>query len=199
MKFNAALVLTMILAAGAQASGYKIDGSHTTKGFKVRHLAFSNVRGHFKKFSGQGTYDEKTGKIGNLDVEIEANTVDTNEPDRDKHLRSEDFFHVEKYPKLQFKSTKIEYSGKKPKKIHGVLTMRGVSKPIILKIEEWGGLATDAWGNQRIAFEAAGTIDRRKFGLKWNKGLKKIGGLTVGNDVKLVLAIQGIKVDAKKM
>jgi polyisoprenoid-binding protein YceI len=124
--------------------------------------------------------------------------VDTNEADRDKHLKAEDFFFTEKYPNIQFKSTKVEYAGKIPKKIFGELTLRGVTKDIELSVDEWGGSAVDAWGNQRVAFEASGTIDRRNFGLVWNKATDKVKALTVGNDVKLELDVQGVEVVAEK-
>lgn len=189
------LALTFLFVGNAFAENFKLDESHTHLGFKIRHLGFSNVRGKFDKFQGTGTYVEKTGKLSNLKVTIQADSINTNEPDRDKHLRSPDFFDVAKFKELKFESTNIKYKGKKPSQIIGNLTIHGVTKTVTLDIEEWGGKAEDAWGNQRIAFEATGKIDRRDFGLTWNKGLKKVAGLTVGNDVTFVLEIQGIKVD----
>lgn len=189
------LIFTISLSNYAFAENFKLDESHTHLGFKIRHLGFSNVRGKFDKFQGTGTYVEKTGKLSNLKVTIQADSINTNEPDRDKHLRSPDFFDVAKFKELKFESTNIKYKGKKPSQIVGKLTIHGVTKTVTLDIEEWGGKAEDAWGNQRIAFEATGKIDRRDFGLTWNKGLKKVAGLTVGNDVTFVLEIQGIKVD----
>lgn len=188
-------VFTLTLGSFAFADSYKLDESHTHLGFKIRHLGFSNVRGQFDKFAGIGKYDEKTGKLYDLNVTIQANSINTNEPDRDKHLRSADFFDVEKFKELKFESTDIKYKGEKPTQIVGNLTLRGITKVVTLDIEEWGGKAEDAWGNQRIAFEATGKIDRRDFGLTWNKGLEKVAGLTVGNDVVFILEIQGIKID----
>ena len=189
------LISFLIFAQSSFAGNYKLDESHTHIGFKIRHLAFSNVRGKFKKFEGKGTYNDKTGKLLNLKVSIQANSIDTNEPDRDKHLRSSDLFDVNKFKELKFESTKIKYKGKNPTQILGNLTIHGITLPITLKVEEWGGTAEDAWGNSRLAFEAKAKIDRTKFGLTWNKGLKKVAGLMVGNEVTLILEIQGMKVE----
>jgi len=189
------LIFSLTLGGLAFADSFKLDESHTHLGFKIRHLGFSNVRGKFDKFQGTGKYDEKTGKLSDLKVNIQADSINTNEPDRDKHLRSPDFFDVVKFKELKFESTNIKYNGKKPSQITGKLTIHGITKTVTLDIEEWGGKAEDAWGNQRIAFEATGKIDRRDFGLTWNKGLKKVAGLTVGNDVSFILEIQGIKID----
>lgn len=188
-------IFTLTLGSLAFADSFKLDESHTHLGFKIRHLGFSNVRGKFDKFQGTGKFIEKTGKLSDLKVTIQASSINTNEPDRDKHLRSADFFDVAKFKELKFESTDIKYKGKKPTQITGKLTIHGITKTVTLDIEEWGGKAEDAWGNQRIAFEATGKIDRRDFGLTWNKGLKKVAGLTVGNDVTFVLDIQGIKID----
>jgi len=188
-------IFTLTLGSLAFADSFKLDESHTHLGFKIRHLGYSNVRGKFDKFQGTGNFVEKTGKLSDLKVTIQASSINTNEPDRDKHLRSADFFDVAKFKELKFESTDIKYKGKKPTQITGKLTIHGVTKTVTLDIEEWGGKAEDAWGNQRIAFEATGKIDRRDFGLTWNKGLKKVAGLTVGNDVTFVLDIQGIKID----
>lgn len=188
-------IFILTLGSLAFADSFKLDESHTHLGFKIRHLGFSNVRGKFDKFQGTGKFVEKTGKLSDLKVTIQASSINTNEPDRDKHLRSADFFDVVKFKELKFESTDIKYKGKKPTQIIGKLTIHGITKTVTLDIEEWGGKAEDAWGNQRIAFEATGKIDRRDFGLTWNKGLKKVAGLTVGNDVTFVLDIQGIKID----
>lgn len=189
------LIFTLSVANLALAGNFKLDESHTYLGFKIRHLAFANVRGKFDKFEGTGKYDGKSGKLSNLKVSIQASSIDTNEPDRDKHLRSSDFFDVKKFKELKFVSTKIKHKGKKPTQIIGKLTIHGITKTVKLDIEEWGGQAEDAWGNQRIAFEATGKIDRRDFGLTWNKGLKKVAGMMVGNDVTFILEIQGMKID----
>ncbi len=194
------ILFIAILSTGLTsfADKYDLDTTHAHIGFKIRHLGFSWVSGKFDKFSGSGEYDSKSGKIEAINIKIEASSINTNEVDRDKHLRSDDFFAVKKHKDITFKMTKVKYSGKKPTAIMGDFTMRGKTKNIKLKITDWGGTAVDPWGNHRIAFEAEGKIDRRKFGLTWNKGLKKVGGLTVGNEVRLLIQVEGIKKDEPK-
>ena len=189
------VLLSLTTTITSIAGNYRLDEAHSHLGFKIRHLGFSNVRGNFDKFKGQGEFEQKGGILSKLVVTIDAASINTNEPDRDRHLRDSDFFHVKKYPTLRFKSTKITTKNGRPWSINGELTMRGVTKKVVLKVDEWGGTMEDAWGNQRIAFSATGKIDRRKFGLTWNKGLKKVAGVTVGNEVKFELDIQAIKLD----
>ena len=190
------IVVTLSLALSSQiwAASYTLDSSHAKIGFKIRHLGISNVSGRFQKFTGTATYDEKTGKLSNLIVEIDAASIYTNEPDRDKHLKAEDFFNVKKYPKITFKSTKVEHKGKTPTKITGKLKILKTERTVTLDIVDWGGTATDPWGNAKLAFEARGIIDRTKYGLTWNKGLKGAAGLLVGNDVKLVIEVEANKI-----
>lgn len=192
---SAGLFLSITLSSALFASSYKLDESHSHLGFKVRHLGISNVKGHFKKFTGTANFDEKTGKASNLKVSIKSATIDTNEPKRDRHLRSEDFFAVKKYPDITFVATKFKYADKHPTAIEGKLTLHGTTLPVTFKIIDWGGTAIDPWNNTRLAFEAVAKIDRTKFGLKWNKGLKKAAGLMVGNTVAINLEIEAIKVD----
>jgi polyisoprenoid-binding protein YceI len=188
------LVSIALFSAPAFSSTYKLDESHTNIGFKIKNLGIATVKGKFNKFEGSGTFDPKTKQINKLAVKIQATSIDTNEADRDKHLRSNEFFDVKKFPLLTFESTKVEYKAKIAKKIHGKLTIHGVTKAIVLDVE-WGGVATDPWGNEKLAFEAEAIIDRTDFGLTWNKGLKKAAGLFVANEVKLDLQIQATKMD----
>jgi len=195
MKKILLTIVAMLLTSSVFASKYKLDESHTYIGFKVKYLAFSTVRGKFDKFSGSSNFDEKSGKLSALQATITATSINTNEPDRDKHLRSADFFDVKKHKNVTFTSTKVIYKNKKPSKIVGKLTIHGVTKTINLKVTDWGGTAVDPWGNKRIAFEATAKIDRRNYGLKWNKGLKQVGGLMVSNEIEFVLQLQAIKID----
>jgi len=194
MTRSALFILFTALTLGAMAFGdkYKVDASHSELGFKVKHLGISTVAGKFKTYSGGFEFDPKTGALSNVKADIDAGSIDTNEPDRDKHLKSADFFETDKFPKVTFESTKVEASGGKPKKILGKLTIHGVTKEVALNVD-WGGAAEDPWGNQRAAFSASGAIDRTDFGLKWNKGVKKAAGLLVANEVKIALEIEGLK------
>ena len=191
-----AFVLTFLIATSASAAPYAIDPSHTDVGFSIKHLMISNVKGRFKKFSGTFDFDPAKNQLNNISVEIDTTTIDTNEPDRDKHLRSNDFFGVEKYPKMTFKSDKIEYSGDKPVKAIGTLKVRDKSKTVTLDLDYRGSIM-DAWGNNKLAFAATTKIDRKDFGITWNKALDK-GGVTVGDEVSIAIEGEANPVNAKK-
>lgn len=191
-----AFVLTFLIATSASAAPYAIDPSHTDVGFSIKHLMISNVKGRFKKFSGTFDFDPAKNQLNNISVEIDTTTIDTNEPDRDKHLRSNDFFWVEKYPKMTFKSDKIEYSGDKPVKAIGTLKIRDKSKTVTLDLDYRGSIM-DAWGNNKLAFAATTKIDRKDFGIIWNKALDK-GGVTVGDEVSIAIEGEANPVNTKK-
>jgi polyisoprenoid-binding protein YceI len=179
------------------ADTYVLDASHSRLQFRVKHLGISYVTGSFKEFSGTGNFDPHSKKIDTLDVTINPASIDTAEADRDKDLRSANFFDVEKFKDMGFKSTEIKYKKNgEPDKIKGVLTMHGVSQPITLDVD-WGGSATDPWGNEKIAFEAKADIDRTAYGLTWNKTISKVGGLLVGNEVKLSILVEAVKKKAE--
>lgn len=197
------LLAALLSSSLLYAADYKLDNSHTSFGFAIKHLVVSTVRGHFKEFDGKGSYDPKTGKINNLEVTMQASSIDTNEPKRDEHLRSPDFFDVQKFKELSFKSTSVDYKKdpktKKevPSQIHGNLTMHGVTKPVTLVVD-WGGLVTDPWGNEKLIFSAEGAVDRTAYGLNWNKPLEKAAGVLVANEVKLEIQVEAQAVDLKK-
>ncbi len=191
-----AFILTFLMGATATATPYTLDASHTDVGFSIKHLMISNVKGGFKKFSGTFDFDPAKNHLNRINVEIDTASIDTNEPDRDKHLRSNDFFHVEKYPKMTFKSDKIEYSGDKPVKAIGTLKIRDKSKTVILDLDYRGSIM-DAWGNNKLAFAATTKIDRKDFGMTWNKALDK-GGVTVGDEVSISIEGEANPVAAKK-
>ena len=175
--------LVLILSSSAFATKYDIDPSHSTVSFTVPHLMISKVKGRFDKFNGTFEFDEKTMKLDNIQVMVKTDSINTNEKDRDKHLRSADFLDVAKHPEMTFKSTKIQYDKDKPDKVEGELTIRGVTKKITMDLD-YNGAITDPWGNRVISFEADTKIDRKDFGLVWNKALDK-GGVTVGDEVKI--------------
>ena len=201
-------IFTFISLHTSFSQEYKLDVAHSTIGFKIKHMGFSYVRGRFNKYSGNATFDMKTKTFSKMLVTIDAESIDTNEPDRDKHLRSSDFFDIKKYQKLIFEMEKTISARGTPKKIIGFLTIRGIKKKIVLNVQEWGGIRTDPWGTERLAFEAEAKIDRSEFGLNWNKPLakekgiinkvkgvfKKAAGQLVGEKVILMISVQGIKV-----
>lgn len=183
-------ILIGTLANVSYAGTYKIDESHTQMGFKIKHLVISTVSGRFNKFSGEFKFDSKTGKVEGLKTSIDASSIDTNEPDRDKHLKSKDFFDVQKFKTLEFVAKDISYEANKPTEVKGDLTIHGVTKPVVLKVE-FKGEATDPWGNQRAAFEARTKVNRKDFGLNWNKSLDK-GGVMIADDVDIQIEGEAI-------
>jgi len=168
---------------------YRIDKAHSEVVFQVRHL-LTKVRGRFSDFEGEIVYDEQNPERSSVNVTIKAASVDTNEPDRDTHLRSADFFDVEKFQTLTFKSTRITRKGNDSFDATGDLTIHGVTRPVALSAT-YLGKAKDPWGNERIAFEAETTINRKNFGLLWNAALET-GGFLVGDQVKISLSVQAL-------
>ncbi len=196
MIIQRTVLMALFFAAGeALAAGatYKVDPAHSSIGFKVRHMGISNVKGQFTKFEGTGSFDEKNGKVANIKFTIDPASVDTREADRDKHLRTSDFFDVEKHKEMKFESTNVITKGSKPVEILGKLTIKGVTKDVKLAVTEWGGTTIDPWGNERVGFSAHGKINRLDFGVSWNKPLDKAKGLTVGNDVEMMIEVEAIK------
>ncbi len=180
------LSLISILTAGALFAGtYNVDKSHSNIGFKVKHLMISNVTGKFDKFTGSFEYDEKTNTLKSLVGNVEVNSINTENEKRDGHLKSVDFFDAAKYPLLTFTLDKIEGDT-----AYGKLTMRGVTKDVALDLEN-NGTVTDPWGNKRVGLELSGKINRKDFGLNWNKALEA-GGVVVGETVKIEVTLEGI-------
>lgn len=186
----ASLFLLFVLSAGnAVAATYEIDPDHSSVNFAIKHLVVSKVRGKFQKFSG--TFDFESGKPDSwkANATIQAASIDTNVKKRDDHLRSPDFLDAKKYPTIVFKSTRITDADDESAKMEGNLTMHGVTKPVLLDLEI-GGAATDPWGNKKAGFSAKGKINRKDFGLTWNKTLES-GGLLVGDEIEITLDVQG--------
>jgi polyisoprenoid-binding protein YceI len=180
----------LLLAVPAvQASVYKIDTAHSEVGFAVRHMMISTVRGSFGEFAGTFTYAKAKPAAWSAEVTIQTASIDTREQKRDQHLRSADFFDVENHPTMTFKSTKVE-AGEKSFKLHGELTLLGVTKPVVLDVEPTGEI-TDPRGNRRAGFSARGKISRKDWGMTWSQALDA-GGVVVGDEVRIELEVQGI-------
>lgn len=168
------------------AAKYELDKAHTSISFVAPHLMVSKVKGRFDKFEGSFDFDPKSMKLDNIIISIRADSINTNEEKRDKHLRSPDFFDVEKFPELKFKSSKVIYDNKKPAKpvkVEGDLSIHGVTKPVVLQVE-YGGAITDPMGNQVVSFSANTNVNRKDFGVSWNKALDT-GGWVVGDNIKI--------------
>ena len=171
------------------AQNWQIDHAHSDIFFTVRHMVITKVRGRFAKWDGKLVLDEQTPSNSHVEVSIDAASINTNEEKRDGHLRSADFLDAEKFPKLTFKSTKVEGSGERLK-VTGDLTIRGVTKSVTLDVEQLGK-AKDPWGNNKIAFNGKVSINREDFGAKWNQALEA-GGVLVGKQVDIDLEIQAV-------
>ncbi len=166
---------------------YAIDKTHSEAAFQVRHL-LSKVRGRFADFDGTIEFDAEDPTKSSVRLVIQAASIDTNTPDRDAHLRSDDFFAVETFPTIDFESTAITASGDDRFVVAGNLSMHGVTKPVVIPMTFLGS-ALDPWGSERIAFEGELAINRKDYGLNWNAALEA-GGFLVGDEVKISLSVQ---------
>ena len=175
-----------VTPVAAEPAVWQIDASHSTAEFAVKHLMIATVKGRFGGISGTIT----TGAEPSVVAEIDATTIDTREPKRDAHLRSADFFDVDRFPSLTFRSRKIDDVREGGFRLIGELTMRGVTKEIALEVTE-EGRAADPWGGSRVAFSGTAKLDRRDFGLTWNHALET-GSVLVGNDVRITLEIEAV-------
>jgi polyisoprenoid-binding protein YceI len=182
------------LPALAATETYSIDPSHSQVGFRIRHFV-SKVPGRFNTYSGTITLDRENLATTKVSVEVDAASIDTDHEERDKHLRSDDFFAVEKHPKLTFTSTEVVPKGPGRATVKGNLTIRGVTKPVELQADVLGFMP-DAWGGFRAGFEASTVIDRKEFGILWNKALDT-GGVVLGDEVEIVLNVEAIRQEPK--
>jgi polyisoprenoid-binding protein YceI len=166
-----------------------IDKAHSEVTFQVRHLV-TKVRGRFTDFEGTIRLDEAQPDRSSASLTIQGASIDTNTADRDQHLRSEDFFFVEKYPTITFASTRVTKTSADQYSVTGTLTIRGVSREVTLPVTSLG-TAKDPWGNVKAGFETELTINRKDYGLVWNAALET-GGFLVGDEVKVSLSIQAV-------
>jgi polyisoprenoid-binding protein YceI len=191
-KLLAAAVLTTLAALPLRADTYAIDPGHSEVSFQIRHLV-SNVRGRFNEFSGAVQLDPKNLPASSVEFHIKATSIDTNVADRDKHLRSPDFFDVAKFPEITFKSESIKPAGKDKYDVTGTLTMHGVSKKVTLPVS-YLGQVKDPWGNTRAGFETETKLNRKEYGIEWNKVLDS-GGAMLGDDVSVAINLETVKKD----
>ena len=175
-------------------ANWTFDPTHSGIHFAVRHLMISKVRGSFTKWTGTFEYDDKDPTKSQIAVTIDAASIDTKEAQRDGHLKSADFFDVEKFPSITFKSTSIAKDGE-DWKLNGDLTIHGVSKPVSLHVESHGQ-GKDPWGNERAGFSVKTSISRKEFGLHWNQALEA-GGVVVGDKVEIECDVEAIKAAVK--
>ena len=173
-------------------STWNLDPAHSVAEFKVRHMMISNVKGNFSKVTGVLSYDGDDVARSRIEATIEAASIETRDPQRDVHLKSEDFFHAKKFPTLTFKSTSVKVLGNGELSVEGELTIRGVTRKVTFAVEGPTPPAKDPWGNTRIAVSATTKINRKDFGLTWNAVLET-GGILVGDEVTITLDVQFVK------
>lgn len=164
------------------ATKWGIDTTHTEVQFKVKHLVISTVTGFFKKFSGSVESETEDFDGATVAFSLDVDSIDTNQKDRDAHLKSADFFAAAEYPTLEYAGT-LKKISENNYTLNGDLTIRGISKPVTLAVD-FGGIMVDPWGNTKAGFEINGKINRKDFGLNWN-ALTEAGGMVVSEDVKL--------------
>jgi len=171
--------------APARASVWEVDSAHSSTEFSVKHMMVSSAKGRFDKVTGTLNLDDKNPTKSTIELTIDANTIDTHEPKRDAHLKSPDFFDTAKFPTITFKSTKIEKAGKGKYKVTGDLTMHGVTKPVTLAVDGPTAPLKNPFGSTSSGASATGKINRKDWGLTWNKPLEAAGGVLVGDEVTI--------------
>lgn len=170
------------------------DIAHSSVNFWIRHLMVSKVHGRFTQWNGAFELDEANPAASHVEVQIETSSIDTQELQRDTHLRSPDFLDVEKYPHITFRSTGVEASGGEGYRLTGELTICGTTKSVVLDVE-YAGRVKDPWGGERAGFTAKTTINRKDFGLTWNKAIEA-GGVMVGDKVEISIEVEAVKAKA---
>lgn len=180
------------MTTGTQTSvgTWTVDPSHSVVEFAVKHFVITTVKGRFRDFEATLRIDESHPENSSVSASVAAASVDTSDPDRDAHLRSDDFFNAERYPKITFRSTSVERVDDAHYKVHGDLTIRDVTKPVVLDTE-FEGEAKDPWGGRRAAFTATTQVNRHEFGVKWNQ-LLETGAAIAGESVKITLNIEAV-------
>lgn len=186
MSQSAALRSVQQPAAGT----YTLDPAHTVASFTVRHLMISKVRGWFRDVEGTITIGD-TPETSSVRASIPAATISTGVEQRDEHLRGPDFLDAERYPALTFVSTAVERTGESTLAVHGDLTIRDVTRPVVLDVVYEGG-TVDPWGNPRVGFSASTQIDREQWGITWNQALEA-GGVLVGKTVRIELEVSAVR------
>jgi len=165
-----------------------IDSSHSKIQFKVKHLMISNVLGSFKEFEGKASMVENDFSTTKVNVTIKTASIDTEAADRDAHLKSADFFDIEKYPEIVFEGTGMTQKDEENYELNGTLTIKSITKPVVLSVE-FGGLMTDPWGNKKAGFSVTGEINRKDWGMVWNAALET-GGILVADKVKILCDVE---------
>lgn len=188
----AAVVATAGRPLSAEPIVWEVDTSHTTVGFAVRHMMVTTVRGGFGAFSGTVEVTDGKPETARIKITVDTASVDTREARRDQHLRSADFFDVEQFPTMIFESETVEAMGADGLRVSGKLTLRGVTRPVVLDVTDLTQPITDPGGNQRVGASATARIKRSEFGLTWNRAMEA-GGVVVGDEVTIQVDVQLVR------
>ncbi len=184
------ILVSLALCPAARAATYQLDPAHTTVGFRIRHL-LSYVQGTFNEFDGTFEYDPEHPEASAVQATIRAGSLDTRHDKRDTHLRSADFFDAERFPVMTFTSTQVTDATPRRAMLHGLLTLHGVERPVVLEVDIHG-IARDPWGNTRSGFTAKTVISRKEFGLAWNQTLET-GQVLIGDEVEITIEVEGLQ------
>jgi len=175
---------------GQEIQTFAIDTDHSDVGFSVRHM-LSRTRGRFARFSGQIQLDREQPERSSIVFEVDPASIDTRQPDRDAHLKSGDFFDIERFPVIRFASSRMTMLAADRFRVEGTLDLRGILKPMSLEVT-YHGVAKDPWGNERAGFSTEAVINRKEFGMVWNAALDN-GGLILGDDVTLAIDLETVR------
>lgn len=188
-SINSLITVFLFLAVSVFAqTNWTVDKSHSKVGFSVSHLVIAEVEGKFNNFDGNISTNGENFEDAKIDFTVDVNSIDTDNEGRDKHLKSDDFFNAEKFPKITFKGKSMTKVGDKKYKLIGDFTMRDVTKEIALDVK-FNGTTKDPWGNIKAGFKITGEVNRFDYGLKWNKTVET-GGLVVGDIVTLTINLE---------
>jgi polyisoprenoid-binding protein YceI len=185
--------MSTVTAPSTVTGSYAIDPSHSRIGFVARHAMVTKVRGSFNDFEGSGYFDADHPANSHLELVIKAASIDTRNADRDGHLRSNDFFAMDEYPEITFRSTSVQPTGEAEYRVTGDLTIKGITKPVTIDFD-YTGAAVDPFGNQRIGLEGTTTINRKDWGVNWNAALET-GGVLVSEKVTLEFEVSAVRTD----
>ena len=184
--------MTTLTAPQTSTTTWNLDPAHSVAEFKVKHMMISNVKGQFAKVTGTLSLEESDLAHSKVEAVIDAASLETRDAQRDAHLKSADFFDVERFPTLTFKSTRVGIAGDGELSVEGDLTIHGVTRKVFFEVEGPTPPAKDPWGNTRVAISATTKINRKDFGLTWNAALET-GGILVGEEVTITLDVQFVK------
>ena len=190
MKILKLSLVSLAVSTALFAGNYNVDASHTNAGFTVKHMMITNVNGNFATYDANIDFDPATKTFKTFSATVETNSINTGIEKRDDHLRSEDFFASEKFPKMTFEMTSYKADGDDGE-MKGNLTIRGITKPVTLKVEDIGTIK-DFKNQNRVGFSLKGKINRMDYDLKWNKALE-LGGVAVAEEVKITVEVEAVE------